>query len=64
MTIECRPHNSRRQVRMIPIRLKAETRLRIRPAEEDISILDWVEALIEAGLNAAQANRKQERIPQ
>lgn len=42
------------EVRLIHIRLKPEThkRLRIRVAEEDISIQDWVEALIETVLAA------------
>ena len=41
-------------VRLIHIRLKPEThkRLRIRAAEDDVSIQDWVEALIETGLRA------------
>lgn len=64
MTVECRPHNSRQQAGMIHFRLKAETHIRIRTAEEDIIFRDWVDALIEAGLNAVQVNRKQGRIPQ
>jgi len=38
--------------RMVHIRLKADThrRLRVRTAEEDVSIQDWVAALIEREL--------------
>ncbi len=46
--------NSQEDARLIHIRLKPEThkRLRVRAAEEDVSIQDWVEALIETGLTA------------
>ena len=46
--------NSREEARLIHIRLKPEThkRLRVRAAEEDISIQDWAKALSETGLAA------------
>ncbi|MFA4945445.1 MAG: toxin-antitoxin system HicB family antitoxin [Lentisphaeria bacterium] len=46
--------DSEPRARLIHIRLKPEThkRLRIRAAEEDVSIQDWVAALIETGLSA------------
>lgn len=51
---ESMPSAERRQ-RMIHVRLAAEThrRLRVRAAEEDRSIQDWVNGLIEKELNAA-----------
>ena len=44
--------DSEPRARLIHIRLTPEThkRLRIRAAEEDVSIQDWVSALIETGL--------------
>lgn len=52
MTMKRTRPDSQKEARMIHIRLKPEThkRLRIRAAEEDVSIQDWVEALIEGGL--------------
>ncbi len=46
------------EARLIHIRLKPEThkRLRVRAAEEDVSIQDWVEALIETGLAAPKTD--------
>jgi len=46
------------EARLIHIRLKPEThkRLRVRAAEEDVSIQDWVEALIESGLAAPKSD--------
>ena len=54
MTANRKRPNSQEEARLIHIRLKPEThkRLRVRAAEEDISIQDWVEALIETGLAA------------
>lgn len=48
----------RSEARLIHIRLKPEThkRLRVRAAEDDVSIQDWVEALIETGLAAAKSD--------
>jgi len=50
--------DSQRDARLIHIRLTPEThrRLRVRAAEEDVSIQDWVAALIETGLNEPRTN--------
>jgi len=50
--------DSESRARLIHIRLTPEThkRLRIRAAEEDVSIQDWVSSLIETGLNQATAD--------
>lgn len=52
MTEKRKRPDSRAEARLIHIRLKPEThkRLRVRVAEEDVSIQDWVETLIENGL--------------
>ncbi len=64
MTIECGLHNSRQQARLTLMRLKTETHLCIRQAEEDINIQDRILVPIKTGLNATQVNRKKERIQQ
>ncbi len=55
--------NSQEEARLIHIRLKPEThkRLRVRAAEEDISIQDWVESLIEAVLAAPKPDNASRR---
>ena len=52
MTATRRRPDAIADARLIHIRLKPEThkRLRVRAAEEDVSIQDWVESLIETGL--------------
>jgi len=49
--------------RLIHIRLKPEThkRLRVRAAEEDVSIQDWVAALIETSLPASKSDNAPRR---
>ena len=56
MTENRKRPNSQEEARLIHIRLKPEThkRLRVRVAEEDVSIQDWVEALIETRLTYRQ----------
>ncbi len=56
MTAKRTRPDSQEEARLIHVRLKPEThkRLRVRAAEEDVSIQDWVEALIETGLAAPQ----------
>ena len=56
MTATRRHPDATAGARLIHIRLKPEThkRLRVRAAEEDVSIQDWVAALIETGLAAPQ----------
>jgi predicted HicB family RNase H-like nuclease len=46
------------EARLIHIRLNPEThkRLRVRTAEEDVSIQDWVEALLERELNLMETD--------
>jgi len=63
MTAERKRPNSQKEARLIHIRLKPEThkRLRVRAAEEDISIQDWVEALIETGLAAPKTDNAPRR---
>lgn len=58
MTEKRKRPNSQEGARLIHIRLKPEThkRLRVRVAEEDVSIQDWVETLIENGLAAPKAD--------
>ncbi len=57
MTAKRKRPNSQQEARLIHIRLKAEThkRLRVRVAEEDVSIQDWVEMLIETGFAAPKS---------
>jgi predicted HicB family RNase H-like nuclease len=63
MTAKRTRPNSHEEARLIHIRLKPEThkRLRVRAAEEDISIQDWVEALIETGLAAPKPDNTPRR---
>jgi predicted HicB family RNase H-like nuclease len=58
MTEKRKRPDSQEEARLIHIRLKPEThkRLRVRAAEGDVSIQDWVETLIETGLAAPKAN--------
>jgi predicted HicB family RNase H-like nuclease len=54
MAMKRKRPDSPTDARLIHIRLKPEThkRLRVRAAEEDVSIQDWVETLILTGLAA------------
>lgn len=66
MTAKRKRPDSQKGARMIHVRLKPEThkRLRVRAAEEDISIQEWVEVLIETGLAAPKADGARGGLPQ
>lgn len=56
--------DSEKAMRLIHVRLKAEThkRLRIRAAEGDVSIQDWVEGLIERELNVTETDNARRTV--
>ncbi len=66
MTAKRTPPDLRADARLIHIRLTPDThkRLRSRAAEEDVSIQDWVEALIETSLAAPKTHAWRRDVPQ
>lgn len=63
MTAKRNRPDTQAEARLIHVRLKPEThkRLRVRVAEEDVSIQDWVEALIETSLAAPKTENAPRR---